>query len=704
MKRHLLTGATLALAMVAGAGDAQAMDCSDLLPSPAEKPVDRDLETEDLVRLRDMGTAWIHDPALQILSVSPDGTKVAFPLRRAKVAENDYCLGVVVMDARAGAIPKLVNVGGKHLRIRQSLLGITNYPSGYAEVITPKWSPDGKYIAFLRQDEGPVQVWWADVEAGTSRAATAVDFDVETFEWSADGRAIQFAGRPALGKAMAEIEQEGRSGYLFDERYIPFASNRPFPLDTIPKETFSLDLASGRITPVQSDRTADPVGAPGKSRMLLTPDPGGREAWLVPTDAANVASPARLVASMSGGGAVDCLHEACLRAKAVWWTAQGEIVFQRTEGWGRSLTAVYVWSPIGGGVRRLLQTPDVLVGCQVAGKQFICGREGNLRPRAIVSIDLTTGQETLIFNPNPEFRYIRLGKAERLHWKNVAGIETFGDLVLPPSHQPGQRHPLVIVQYLSRGFLRGGTGDDFPILMFAQNGFAVLRFEVPFSSAYYKGAKDWPQLIANERVNWQHRREIQSSLEEGIELMVSKGVVDRDRVGLTGFSDGGQTVRFALINSDIVKVASVSSCCEDQSSIMSLSGLSGAAEMQSYGYPALTEDRPDFWEATSTRRNAAKLTTPVLMQLRDREYLGGLESFMALKEQKQPVEMYVFPNEFHEIWQPAHRFAIYSRNIDWFRFWLKDEADSDPAKVAQYKRWRAMKDAQRNGTGATPGQ
>jgi hypothetical protein len=48
----------------------------------------------------------------------------------------------------------------------------------------------------------------------------------------------------------------------------------------------------------------------------------------------------------------------------------------------------------------------------------------------------------------------------------------------------------------------------------------------------------------------------------------------------------------------------------------------------------------------------------------------------------------------HLKWQPAHRLAIYNRNLDWFRFWLQDIEDPDPAKAAQYAHWRVLRQQQ----------
>ena len=68
----------------------------------------------------------------------------------------------------------------------------------------------------------------------------------------------------------------------------------------------------------------------------------------------------------------------------------------------------------------------------------------------------------------------------------------------------------------------------------------------------------------------------------------------------------------------------------------------------------------------------------------------ALETFDALREHGQPVEMYVFAGEHHNKWQPRHRAAIYQRNLDWFSYWLQGRVDADPARAEQYRRWKAM--------------
>jgi hypothetical protein len=57
------------------------------------------------------------------------------------------------------------------------------------------------------------------------------------------------------------------------------------------------------------------------------------------------------------------------------------------------------------------------------------------------------------------------------------------------------------------------------------------------------------------------------------------------------------------------------------------------------------------------------------------------------------ADLYVFPNEPHQKFQPKHKLAAYERNLDWFRFWLQGYEDPNPIKKQQYAHWREMRDA-----------
>ena len=170
-----LPAALVTLSMAGGeeAHAAAIEGCRDLTPSgEAARPADRRLPTAmDLVRLRDVG--WPASVALDgvsAIAVSPDGARVAFQIRRADPRANQYCLGLYV--ATIGARPQLIEVdaGGELIRETLTRTGIANFPTGVPKVITPHWSPDGEWIAYLKRRNGITQVWRARADGSAAEA------------------------------------------------------------------------------------------------------------------------------------------------------------------------------------------------------------------------------------------------------------------------------------------------------------------------------------------------------------------------------------------------------------------------------------------------------------------------------------------------------------------------------------------------------
>jgi hypothetical protein len=74
--------------------------------------------------------------------------------------------------------------------------------------------------------------------------------------------------------------------------------------------------------------------------------------------------------------------------------------------------------------------------------------------------------------------------------------------------------------------------------------------------------------------------------------------------------------------------------------------------------------------------------------------LSMWQPYAGLHDLKKPVDLMMLNTDEHVLTNPAVRMASQGGSVDWFRFWLKDEEDSDPAKAEQYKRWRELRKMQ----------
>ena len=685
--------ASTAVPAAAAASAASERGCQDILPPEQANTSSRPLVPEDLVRLRDIGPVDPEPHAAPFFTISPDGRRVAFQLRRADPDSNSYCLAMVVMDLAPGARPVIVDEGGDLLLLTIDLRGIADFPTGIASVVTPRWSPDGRWIAFLKRAGGTTQVWRAETDGSGSAPLTRSAFDVVDFRIGRDGSTIVYATRAGLERGREANEREGLTGYHYDDRFLPSARLHPFVAAPVEREVQVLDLAVGRIREANAAETA--MVALDRKLIATAGAPAGGQPdgrlWISATDLTGGAQPGSLHARMADGSPVTCNARQCEGAMEPWWTpGERRVRFFRREGWARASTAIYEWDPRSRSVRRLYITDDVLADCVPTGETLLCLRDASLEPRRLERLDPATGRRQLLFDPNPEFSHLTLGQVRRLRWRNSFDLETVGDLVLPVGYRRGERYPLVVVQYDTRGFLRGGTGDDYPIQAFANRGYAVLSLRRPESIGNVRGAQDFTEGRRRNLDGFADRRSAHSSLETGVRLAIEQGVADPERLGITGLSDGASTTTWALLHSSLFSAAAVSSCCIDTTLAMRV-GPAAARDFRGVGYPGLLDRNDPFWQDLSLSVNARRIRTPFLLQLSDDEYLSALESYTALREAGAPVEMFVFPGEHHVKWQPAHRLAVYRRALDWFDYWLRGIRSAAPDRQLELQHWDSLR-------------
>lgn len=673
-----------------GAQASTAPACEGIVP-PSTLPHGprRPLMAADLVRLRDVGPLDPDQQDARLLTLSPDGRRVAFQLRRADPDSNSYCVAIVVMDLIPGAEPRAIDLGDEPIRATIDFRGRAGSQTGIPLVVTPRWSPDGRWVAFLKRLNGVSQVWRAFIDGSGSEPLTRSAADVEDFRIAADGASIIFASRPGLLEARAAITREERTGFHYGDRYAPVASTRPFPPAPIPRAFFAQVLATGETRPASTGEARLLASRADQREEVWTESrsSSGRRAWI--GAAAGPAVSGALSAQTADGRTVACGDPVCAGASRPFWSPDGSRVrYFRREGWANASTAIYEWVPGTARPRRIYLTDDLLADCGVLADSLICFRDASLQPRRLERLQLANGRREQIFDPNPEFGRLSLGRVERLHLRNSFNYETVADLVLPVGYRPGERYPLVVVQYQTRGFLRGGTGDEYPIQAFANRGYAVLSVGRPPSIGL--GAANPTEIGRIDLADFADRRSTLANVEAGVRLLIARGIADPARIGITGMSDGSTTATYALLHSNLFSAVAMSQCCFD-TTLPTRVGPTAARHFHREGYPRLTDDGTAFWNHISLSRNARRVRTPILLQLADTEYMSALESFTALREVGAPIDMFVFPGEQHVKWQPAHRLAVYERSLDWFDYWLRGIRSSAPGRQAELVHWDSLR-------------
>lgn len=667
------------------------------------------ISTRGLLSLKDIGGES------GIISVSPDGRLVAFQIQWADFAADTYRADWYVSGISPDATPVRVGSGGDVI-LAPAPFGRLN---GARADIRAQWSPDGQWIAYLRRDGDEVQVWRSRADGRGEEQVTRNEANVLAFAWRPDSRAIYFqVGRNRQAMAR-EDRAEGERGYLLDGRFMPEYSTKPLwfacgrnvwevPLARSQRctpRTWIVEFGSpARAASAAEDRayrrltTAErpaPVEAGRLIRGVAWNGSHTRAAWLdnVSSGDEGLAAPVTLFVDGHPCPAAPCTG----RLEALWWDKTG-VIFLRHEGWAYSVPAIYSWNPGSEAVRLLYREDSALRSCaKAAGERLVCLQETPTTPRRIVSIRLQDGRVDTVFDPNPGFARYRLGRVEKLEVSDGLGNRAFGHLVYPPDFRAGGRYPLVIVQYRSTGFLRGGVGDEYPIFPLAAAGFLVYSSDNPVDErlAARYDPSHWQGLAAltgkQVGAGGYRMRSALAALDAVIDRLDRRRILDGSRIGITGLSAGAEALYFALTHSTRFAAAATSGLAVPQSAFLEVNGTLRAITEAEWGAHSLEEAVRNASDVESLASHVDRMNTPLLIQVSDHELISVVPDYVALLAAGKPVEAYVFPDEFHVKSHPLHKLAVGDRAIDWFRFWLKGEEDPAPQKAEQYARWREMR-------------
>ncbi|MGE4036007.1 MAG: Atxe2 family lasso peptide isopeptidase [Parvularculaceae bacterium] len=635
------------------------------------------------------------------VAVSPDGRMVVFREETPSIEQNVTRAAWYVADIDSEDPPLRIGDGGVVLH------------DGAGGVIseTPQWSPDSRWIYFRAFIDGEIQVWRASTDGDRMEAITNDGADVESFRLSRDGRSLLYETGPSRAEIRRAERAEYDQGIRFDNT-TDGAQNlfRAFPINgqlsshrfingyvkglrssqarAFHKITLGVDrnfeISEKEYARLSQARDADSLGASGLRQSSSSPD-GKRRAVL----AGAYPRSALTVENMGGSRRTTCVQCQSMTIEAFAWRNDDEIVFTArdpSKGFAQSL---YAWSIKENAVRLIISSEGLLSAdrrgagstCAIGVQYAFCIVQSAATPPRLEKINIESGERAIIADPN---RRLALDVKEKLtvqlaQWRDGDEHLFTGHLFLPRRRQNAPM-PLFISYYRCPGFIRGGYGDEWPFVSLATAGIAALCINAP-SPRQADAVSDYE--IAR------------SGVEAVISSLAERGLIDRTRVGMGGFSFGSEAAMWIAGHSDLLTSVSIASAQLSPTSWWFRSLLSGRAESMSQRWGiASPEETPAQWRRISPAHFADDINATVLMQIPEGEYRQELELYVRLRRRGVPTEFYVFPNETHQKQEPRHKLAIYERNLAWFRFWLRGETDEDGDRT-HYQRWKDLRSDQR---------
>jgi dipeptidyl aminopeptidase/acylaminoacyl peptidase len=667
------------------------------LPFPwALGQAQRTLKPEDFAQLRE-----VDEP-----NISPDGNFVAYVVKVADM-EKDKRPGNLWLARWDGSENRALTFGNKGQK-------------------HPRWSPDGKSIAFLsgREDDNENdQLWVMLIAGGEAEKFTDTKGGVEDFAWSPDSKRVVLVVHDPDPREPEKKEKEKKT-------VPPLVINRLFfkkDIDGYLTERYShlqlLDLATRKSESLTSGKHNDvwPAWSPdGKEIAFVTkrgddPDrtenwdvwivaaePGGKERQLTTSpeadphpdwDSAPAWSPdGKWIAYVHGGDPKKI--EYAVYSLAIIPAAGGEAKIL-TEKLDRNVVQPH-WAPDGKSIFAIVEDDGAqnLVRVPVEGGAPLPVTSGR---RKVTAYDLSKNGNAIVRASTPERPYeifavekdklrdltkqteallkdLRLARVEETKFKSADSTEIHGFIVHPlDAPAVGAKSPALLRPH-------GGPQSQyacefqFEAQLFAANGYAVILPNPRGSTG--RGENFAMGIYAD----WGHR-DVEDDL-AAVDDAVARGLADADRLGVGGWSYGGISTNYLIATTTRFKAAT--------------SGASISNVLAGYGTDQYLLDyeaelgvpwkKPETWQRVSYPfLHADKIKTPTLFLCGENDFnvplLNTEQMYQALRSLGVATELVIYPGQNHGLKKPSYIIDRYKRYLDWYAKWIPAPAKiSSPSK------------------------
>jgi dipeptidyl aminopeptidase/acylaminoacyl peptidase len=622
--------------------------------------------------------------------ISPDGRMVVYEMSETNWKENAYITHLWVADVQSGRAFQLTR--------------------GNKSSDNAAWSPDGRWIAFLTEREAPAaekkekeeakpdarQIWLISPLGGEAWMLTKHGAKIDSFRWSEDGKRIGFTAPVAETKAAKDRKEKYSEYEIFEEDYDQ-------------NQLWTIDVADGaeakQVTTDAKINVGSFAWSPDGSKIAFTgaANPllafgGSADIYLV--DLAHDNAVRKIVAldgpdtnpRFSPDG-TQLVFTTSL-AQPYYFYANDHIATIRVDGAAATKpaditdlsssfdedTSVIDWAPEGIYFTALQKTNSHLfrldprtktVARVTAPDTFSIGAVSFSRDFKTMAYTAGTatsisevfvGQKKLT-DVNAQLKDFTLGTVELVSWTSRDGANIEGVLHKPANFDPQKKYPLFVVIHggptgISRPLL-APANRYYPIELFLARGALVLEPNYRGSAGY--GEKFRSLNVRNLGVGdmW--------DVMSGIDSLIAKGMVDPNKLGAMGWSQGGYISAFLTTNTDRFKAISVGAGISDWMTYYANTDITPFTRQYLHATP--WEDA-DVYAKTSPITNIRNAKTPTLIQHGDKDKRvpppNAFELYRGLRDVGVPARLILYNGFGHPITKPKSNRAVLQHNLDWF--------------------------------------
>jgi dipeptidyl aminopeptidase/acylaminoacyl peptidase len=643
-------------------------------------PTKRGFVPEDLWLLR-----MVSDP-----QVSPDGSRVAFVVASPDKGTDKPAATIWVAPADGSS------------KARQ-------FTSG-PEDSSPRWSPDGRWLAFVAERGHGPQLHLASLDGGEAFAITEMAHGVSQPAWSPDGSELAFVSRTGEWK-----KHEDRSAL---ERSAPRVVTGLYSrydgvgwFDVRRSHLFVVAAKGGeprQITTGDWD-DADPAWSPGGDRLAFVSDRSTtrfdrvhRDVWVVPVGAGRrprrltrgrgtAASPrwspdgttiAYIGHEHEEGDSASNVHLLVVAVTEPKVPRSLSSALDRTV-WGIMAApgATHAWTPDGTAVvfvavdrgtlavyRSALDEPRpaLVIGgdrqvtaLHLSGPTIAFCSQWPSGPPEIFCVDADGTGERRVSNANADLRALRLAPVRRMSHTAGDGRRVESFVLYPPGRLKGRPAPTVLE-------IHGGPHSWHP-----QSGLLGL-YQALVSAGYVvvlpnpRGSHGYGEEFSRACVGDWGGADFRDIMDT-VDKLVETGVSDPKRLYVTGYSYGGFMSSWAVGHTDRFAAACVAAPVTDLASMWGTTDVPDFAARELGGLPW---EQPEAYAEHSPVSFVSRVTTPVQLFHWEGDLrcpVGqGEEFFQGLRRLGREAVMIRYPGGFHVVRSPSQMVDYLSRHLDWF--------------------------------------
>ncbi|MCD6519406.1 MAG: S9 family peptidase, partial [Anaerolineae bacterium] len=575
---------------------------------------------------------------------------------------------------------------------------------GEASNEMPRWSPDGRYIAFLSDRKGVKNLYIMRAEGGEAWPLTNVEKDIQSFAWSPDGRQLAFVMVPPDSPEKRAARKAKNDPILWGVEFeraaawvIPFAGEgaehaEPRRLTGGAQHVVCIEWsADGDKLAFIYQETPEANDWLGSTLAVVDVEQGEasvRDLAVVAVWQPVCKAYGRFVACptgekpvrwiwnrrvvlypLDGGEPVPLALTEEAGPVVVGWLADGQQVYISE---ARGTTSVLEALPVDGG------EPLVLLAGEGLFSLFRTNGQGDLafvwedtdRPNTLCVWRAGEGRWRPLVSPIASDWPSRdkLPRSEVIRWTSRDGLEIEGIVTYPLDYTPGKRYPtLLIIHGGPMGvFSRRYVADlaAYPVASFAERGYVILRPNPRGSSGYGADFR-----LANEQ-DWGGGD--YEDLMRGVDELISRGIADPERLGVMGWSYGGYMTARVITQTQRFKAASVGA---GLSNLVSMTGTTDIPSFMVDYFGGELWENIALYEDRSAIYHIQNVSTPTLIQHGEKDRRVPLsqsqELYTALKRRGVEVQLVIYPRQEHAIREPRLLMDVARRNLEWFDRWLQ---------------------------------